>query len=402
MDYEKLNQLLRQTKTLLQHQREKEILKGETFNIFSILKVESKENSTHSAFLAELLNPLGSHLKGSCFLKLFLQTIKDGTIEAESARVKVEHFIGRCDDIDKTGGRIDIYIRDGKGQTISIENKIYAGDQNAQIERYVNHNNGKNTVYYLTLGGDEPSDGSKGQLVVEKDYFTISYKQDIVNWLQDCYRESADSPILRETIRQYIILIKKLTNTMNTNEEQKELFGLIIQNSEEAATIANNYKNAIWSLARDVRDEIYKQLSDKLQNQFYIYKGSDVDKAYSAIWMKMKGKEELKLFFGVQSFSISPNDFMDHLFVGIFVFDGQYQTEYKALGEKFSNWWLNIEGIEDYDGCIVNTKDAKTVKRLNADPVFRTGFVNHVTEHITGYVERNFEAVARLLNDTKI
>ena len=31
-------------------------LKGENFNIFSILGLESAENKTHSAFIAELLN----------------------------------------------------------------------------------------------------------------------------------------------------------------------------------------------------------------------------------------------------------------------------------------------------------------------------------------------------------
>ena len=36
-------------------------LTGENFNIFKILKMETKEVKTHSAFLAELLNPKGSN-----------------------------------------------------------------------------------------------------------------------------------------------------------------------------------------------------------------------------------------------------------------------------------------------------------------------------------------------------
>lgn len=60
---------------ILEHQKELIRVKGESFNLFSILKMESKENSTHSAFLGELLNPKGSHLLGDVFLRLFLKEI---------------------------------------------------------------------------------------------------------------------------------------------------------------------------------------------------------------------------------------------------------------------------------------------------------------------------------------
>ena len=48
-------------------------LTGENFNVFSILQMESAEVKTHSAIIAELLNPQGSHSQGTLFLKLFLQ-----------------------------------------------------------------------------------------------------------------------------------------------------------------------------------------------------------------------------------------------------------------------------------------------------------------------------------------
>jgi len=42
--------------------------KGERFNLFSILGMESDEVSTHSRFLAELLNKNGSHGQKDIFL----------------------------------------------------------------------------------------------------------------------------------------------------------------------------------------------------------------------------------------------------------------------------------------------------------------------------------------------
>jgi hypothetical protein len=67
----KVTVLLKEVELLQKHQKEIEIIKGETFNIFSILGVESKENKTHSSFIAELLNPNGSHYMNAVFLEAF-------------------------------------------------------------------------------------------------------------------------------------------------------------------------------------------------------------------------------------------------------------------------------------------------------------------------------------------
>src|SRR5437868_10938799 len=42
------------------------------FNLFQILEVEGMEVSTHSAFLAHLLNPTETHGQGDLFLRQFL------------------------------------------------------------------------------------------------------------------------------------------------------------------------------------------------------------------------------------------------------------------------------------------------------------------------------------------
>jgi hypothetical protein len=42
-------------------------LTGEGFNIFRILKVETKEVRMHSALISDLLNPNGSHGKADAF-----------------------------------------------------------------------------------------------------------------------------------------------------------------------------------------------------------------------------------------------------------------------------------------------------------------------------------------------
>ncbi len=102
---------------------------GEKFNIFRVLNLSTSETRTHSAFLAELFNPKGSHGQGSVFLKLFVEQLGIKDFDFKSANVEIEKFAGYIDADYREGGRIDIVITDNNGQGIIIENKIYAGDQ---------------------------------------------------------------------------------------------------------------------------------------------------------------------------------------------------------------------------------------------------------------------------------
>lgn len=60
-------------KDIFKLEEERKLKERTQFNVFEILKLQSNENRTHSAFIAELLNPHGSHLIGTTFLKLFLE-----------------------------------------------------------------------------------------------------------------------------------------------------------------------------------------------------------------------------------------------------------------------------------------------------------------------------------------
>lgn len=302
METKNLDKILSSCSRILKHQREIEVLKGENFNVFSILKMESKENATHSAFLGELLNPKGSHSKGTIFLKLFLETIKynlennsaEGSkeqeeeipkLKSEEAYVKLEHDIGSVDvkSNTKSGGRIDIYIWDDKGNTISIENKIYAKDQKAQIERYCNHNIKKNTVYYLTLNGEDASEGSRGELQDGIDYYCISYKDHIVNWLEACLKEASDHPILRESIKQYVILIKKLTNQLTNHKMKKEIQELIAKNYKSARTIASNVGKVELEATHSFLLEVKAKIETEITEGWSVKVDDDLNKTWTGL-----------------------------------------------------------------------------------------------------------------------
>ncbi|MDR2581986.1 MAG: PD-(D/E)XK nuclease family protein [Fibromonadaceae bacterium] len=204
---------------------------GENFNIFQTLGLESAETK-HSKIIAELLNPKGSHDMGNEFLKLFLEITNEDFQKFENSSVEIEKTT-----ID---GRIDIFIA-GNQETIAIENKIYAGDQPSQLARYSKHST---KLIYLTLYGDKPSDYStnKDEDTIKK-LKLMSYEKDIINWLERCKEKSVNFSYLRETIAQYINLLKFLTGQTRRKEMSNEIVDIAVKsldNVKAAFAIAEN------------------------------------------------------------------------------------------------------------------------------------------------------------------
>ena len=277
---DKLEKLLSQVRVYVNEDKQRRaeaFRRGECYNVFNVLGVDNMELS-HSAFLAALLDPDGSHGMQDAFLKAFIDTIAHGGTKPEldtaHAKVYTEYNIGNI--TETTGGRIDILITDrsstgsGKvgGHAIIIENKIWAADQPNQLQRYDKYACGTYSsdgylLLYLTLDGKEPTDQSKGELT---DYRCISYRRDIIGWLHKCAQLAFDKPRVRETINQYINLLQQLTN-QNTMEQNKEQLIQLLTNKEnfEQAT-------AVEQSMPDVRKHIFqdifrKQVEEQLKKE---------------------------------------------------------------------------------------------------------------------------------------
>jgi len=223
------------------------IKNGETFNVFSILGLQSYEVRTHSAFLGELLSPKGSHGCDDKLLSAFIKSIvalSDFKFNTKQAEVILEACIGTTNKDMTEGGRIDLLIKSGK-KAIVIENKIYADDQPNQMLRYHKYCQQFEDyrLLYLTLEGVKPSEDSCGDMVLGEDYHTISYSDDIINWLDMCKKTCKDRELVISSIIQYSNLIKELTNQMNDNTE-KELMSLLSckDNMEKTAIILDRYQ----------------------------------------------------------------------------------------------------------------------------------------------------------------
>ncbi|WP_302717803.1 PD-(D/E)XK nuclease family protein [Hymenobacter sp. BT770] len=218
--------MLNQVSAIARTQKKLALLSGENFNVFRILKIETREVRTHSAFLGELLNPDGSHGMQDTFLRLFIEQMgfaDFANFDTASAKLVVEKHIGQIDADYTEGGRIDIYL-ESKGEFLFIENKIYAVNQRNQLERYRQHKPHAKLLYLTLDGGNYKAPA--GSMLTKEHYKAISYKEDITTWLNNCHRAAAAYPIVRETIQQYIHLINHLTEKTPDNfmkEETKQL-----------------------------------------------------------------------------------------------------------------------------------------------------------------------------------
>ena len=275
----------------IKEQRKEKFERGEKYNIFNDLGFMSDEVHLHSMFLANLLNPKESHGQRGKFLEAFLKMLQKSfpAISADNlelnitnASVEVEKYIGR--QTDSEGGRIDIYLTDGK-HSIIIENKIYAGDQHHQMLRYWNYGmsqKGDDTeksfvLIYLTLDGCSPSKDSLGEDLKENDIVCLSYKSDIRGWLDRCVELASRTPLVRETINQYISTIDILTN--NVMEDNKELLDILCkeENLDAVFDIIDSKENLINHI---INDEFIPKLKDLAED-----KGLEICGNYKRNWV---------------------------------------------------------------------------------------------------------------------
>ncbi|MDR2885268.1 MAG: PD-(D/E)XK nuclease family protein, partial [Rikenellaceae bacterium] len=139
MDSSTPKYLISRVNNIVRQNNELSRVSGEEFNLLRIAGLTADEVRVHSAILADLLNPCGSHGRGPVFLELFMKALGLPDMDISTSQIYVEKFIGQISEDYATGGRIDISIEDRKGNCIAIENKIYASYQRRQLVRYNNY-----------------------------------------------------------------------------------------------------------------------------------------------------------------------------------------------------------------------------------------------------------------------
>lgn len=327
VEMEELQQLLKDV-----YDATKDIKQGEKepFNVFELCGVWSTE-MRHSAILRELLDPQGMHGFKTKFLEAFFKQI-GLEFDPNGCRAKTE--------VACSNGRMDIVISSGD-MALVIENKIYASDQEKQLERYSDwlndqkkHNKELNTaLLYLTLDGHEASNAKN------IDYQRISYRNDILQWLDKCIEEIfknsffakdnktnpfAKSKIdernafVKKLLLQYKELIQKLTG-MDMEPEMKNKISEVITSNEEnyltAALTAKAFdgihQGIIQEIAVACRPEGMQYDVNHCANVgFASFAYVNPEKQYKLFFEFQKGNYK-ELCYGLHTTAERPPNFLD-------------------------------------------------------------------------------------------
>lgn len=377
---------------------------GDYFNLLKIAGVSSSEVFTHTPILKELLDPNGSHGQKAFFLKSFIKYLGLDFQLDEYVSIKKEF---RCEN-----GQIDILIQN-KNKAMIIENKIYAEDQNKQLNRYYNYCIGQKKhplIIYLTLNGDEPSASSLGVIKKLNDQYVIvlndeqhfvdlrciSYAENIINWLESVLTEVQLSNNLVSAISQYVNLLKLLTDKVITGGKELNMM-LENLNSEELAAIklisrqfdSSEYRGyLLFQLFSSVQKKIIDSgnfiISDDYENILFTKENcaawfeqvSTKNPAIkrNVIGCALKCKKNAKLIF---LFIVATND----LHYGI-VLDGISSEQLKVITKNFPTWkirpvWKKIkyEWISHDIGNLRKFSE-DTFKLLGLDNRFLDSFIN--------------------------
>lgn len=278
--------LLTKADTILEKYNYAEKLK-ENFNIFEILGLENLEVDLHSFLIFSLIkNPKKNNLYEN-FFKDFLEIVlKEKYDSSKKYQVFREYQI--------SNGRMDFYIKTDDKE-YAVEMKIWAVDSENQLKKYqefLDSQNKKNKLYYLTLFGDEPTQEENK----ETNPILISFKEDISKWIKKCIEKSYDYPKTRETLKQYLFTINKLTNNLQDEEKEMEIKELLLKDNN--LKIAIELSKSIESVKEEVEEKFWEELIDKIDVPFE--KDTFFDSSFKEInFYKEINLEEEILCFGL-------------------------------------------------------------------------------------------------------
>ena len=394
MNEDSLRNLLKQVSLINDKYEEIAKITGENFNIFNILGVRNDEVK-HSRFLAELLNPNGTHGMKHSFLKLFCEHLGITDFDSSNASVTIEKYTGRITENFEEGGNIDIIITDTQENAIIIENKIYAPDQKAQLSRYHKHGTKEYKsfrLYYLTLDGKDASDFSKVNLTKES-FKRISYAETIIDWMERCKEKSVDKALLRETIVQYINLIKHLTNQLNNKQMEQNISKVILSSKENftaAESVVKSFEEAKSGLLDNFWTDVNELLLEKKkstwfhpnkQNSFSLGIKTDLEDVFFFV-EPLNGRHFKSKF--------------NSLFIGIFT-----RNLIKKRGEAGPYpEFISIHKIKNKEGLEYIFNEYSTFERILPDSRNRKEEIEHIVSEILNYI--NSQETQELLNQFKI
>lgn len=294
MDIKEMSQWLEKTNEVIKLRRMVPNL-ADKFNVFSVCGVNHYENK-HSLILQTFLDPNGCHGFHAAFLQEFFEIVGVKDVEiSEKTYVRTEFCAGKY-------GRFDIYIYDyDKKWGVVIENKIYAGEQHHQIQRYSNflekeRSKGhidKRYLYFLTPDR-HLSNTSRGDC----EYKPISYAKEIDKWLEKCIEISKINNVVCISLKQYKEHLNRVTGNKSKEEEkmnecEKKVVEVVARKCEAYFHLLELRSEVIKYLQSEIVKPVAERLKEEeiceLEKDDVIAEGKkDEDTGF---WFKVNGSD---------------------------------------------------------------------------------------------------------------
>ncbi len=182
-----------------------QMAKAPNFNIFRALGLQRRE-SKHSRFLAELLDPRGSHAQGDRFLTAFLCLAREFGLHCPSEwpvepkknwEITTEEVVSESD-------RLDIVLRCRRARFMMvIENKIDAPEGYKQLLRYENWLQKQKAEFDFRNLVFLAPDVRQPRTISTAKCLCLSYREHVSDWLRSMIGE-IQAPPLQFAISQYL------------------------------------------------------------------------------------------------------------------------------------------------------------------------------------------------------
>ena len=236
------------------------------FNLFDVLGVEHKELQ-HSALLAWLLNPRGSHGLGDYFLRKFLSDLaREATLRGTTSITPITVDGWKLDDVEVVTERhhIDVLVIAPTDEFVClIENKIKAAEAPGQLCRYLDdvktQYEGQPFPIFLTPDGREPEDEKAAAKYVPFGYDGV---ERLISQTLEARRSTLSNRV-RGFLEQYQSTLGR--HVMETGDSIEELAQQIYEKHQTAIDLIIKSRPAVKPTDWHIIDGAIEQYAPRLE-----------------------------------------------------------------------------------------------------------------------------------------
>ena len=195
--------------------------------------------------------------------------------------------------------------------------------------------------------------------------------------------------MLREVIKQYIYLIRKLTGQTINKKMSDEIQNIILNNFSSAEQIAKEFEKIKYKISGSIRTRIVEVLISELGSKYTVFKRREkVGEKNSGIWLELKDHQKTGICFGIEPFSGKGN-VRNELFFGILDLEDRHKSIFQNHNFKCSGWWRDVElfdNLECFKNNRINFSDSEFISYLGQNPIKQVELIESIAKQMIEFI----------------